>query len=126
VTPDCAEWTPRPRIDNAMVKALARAFLWRKQLDEGVHGTLEDLAKANGVAASYVSRMLRLALLAPAIVGAILDGRQPAELQLDDLLKAFPVDWKEQQLALAGLRGKPPRASLLPSGEEGDGRGENY
>ena len=85
VTPDGAEWAPRPRVDNAMVKALARAFRWRKMLDEGVHATLDDLARAKGVSATYVSRILRLTLLAPEIVEAILDGRQPAELQLDYL-----------------------------------------
>ena len=62
----------------------------------GVHATLEDLARANGVHATYVSRILRLTLLAPEIVEAILDGRQPAELQLDDLLKAFTLDWAGQ------------------------------
>ena len=93
VTPDGAEWAPRPRVDNAMVKALARAFRWRKMLDEGVHATLEDLARAKGVNATYVSRILRLTLLAPEIVEAILDGRQPAELQLDDLLEGFPLEW---------------------------------
>ena len=72
-----------------MVKALARAFRWRKMLDTGVHATLDDLARAKGVAPSYVSRVLRLTLLAPEIVEAILDGRQPAELQLDDLLEGF-------------------------------------
>jgi len=51
-----------------------------------VHATLEDLAKAKGVNATYVSRVLWLTLLAPEIVEAILDGRQPAELQLNDLL----------------------------------------
>ena len=51
-----------------MVKALARAFPWRKMLDEGVHATLEDLARAKGVKATYVSRILRLTLLAPDIV----------------------------------------------------------
>ena len=44
VTPDGAAWAPRPRVDNAMVKALARAFRWRKMLDEGEHATIEDLA----------------------------------------------------------------------------------
>ena len=87
MTPDGNSWAPRPRVDNAMVKALAWAFRWRKMLDTGVHATLDDLAKAKGVAPSYVSRVLRLTLLAPEIVEAILDGRQPAELQLDDLLR---------------------------------------
>jgi hypothetical protein len=85
-----------PRVDNAMVKALARAFRWRKMLDEGVHATLEDLARAKGVHATYVSRVLRLTMLAPEIVDAILDGRQPAELQLDDLLAGFPLEWPGQ------------------------------
>jgi hypothetical protein len=60
VTPDGAPWAPRPRVDSAMVKALARAFRWRKMLDEGVHATLEDLARAKGVAPSYAGRILRL------------------------------------------------------------------
>ena len=101
VTPDGAPWAPRPRVDNAMVKALARAFRWRKMLDTGVHATLEDLARAKGVNATYVSRILRLTLLAPEIVEAILDGRQPAGLQLDDLLKGFPLEWTQQSECLA-------------------------
>ena len=55
-----------------------------------------------GVAPSYVSRVLRLTLLAPEIVEAILDGRQPAELQLDDLLEGFPLEWAEQRTEFAG------------------------
>jgi hypothetical protein len=105
VTPDGAEWAPRPRVDNAMVKAIARAFRWRRMLDTGVHGTLEDLAKSKGVAPSYVSRVLRLTMLAPYIVEAILDGRQPAELQLDDLLRGFPLDWERQRACLSHLVG---------------------
>ena len=82
VTPDGAAWAPRPRVDNAMVKALARAFRWRKILDAGEYATLEDLARAKGVAPSYLSRVLRLTLLAPDIVEAILDGRQREEIRL--------------------------------------------
>ena len=66
-----------------------------------MHATLEDLAQAKGVNATYVSRILRLTLLAPDIVEAILDGRQPAELQLDDLLTVFPVVWQGQLIHLA-------------------------
>jgi hypothetical protein len=51
------------------------------------------------VASSYVSRILRLTLLAPEIVEAILDGRQPAELH--DLLEAFPLEWEGQRKSLA-------------------------
>ena len=80
-----------------MVKGLARAFRWRKMLDEGVHATIEDLARAKGVNATYVSRILRLTLLAPEIVDAALDGRQPATLQLEDLLQGFPLVWEGQR-----------------------------
>jgi hypothetical protein len=104
VTPDGAEWAPRPRVDNAMVKALARAFRWRKMLDEGVYATLEDLARAKGVHATYVSRVLRLTLLAPEIVEAILDGRQAAELQLNNLLEGFPLEWASQDRIGAGYQ----------------------
>ena len=97
-----------PRVDNVMVKALARAFRWRKMLDTGVHATIEDLARAKGVNTTYVSRILRLTLLAPEIVKAILDGRQPAELQLDDLLKGFPLEWDEQRKDLAISRSIDP------------------
>jgi hypothetical protein len=79
-----------------MVKALAQAFRWRKMLDEGVHGDVEDLAQAKGVHASYVSRVLRLTLLAPNLVDAMLDGRQPARLQLDELMEGFPLEWDGQ------------------------------
>ena len=94
VTPDGAPWAPRPRVDNAMVKALARAFRWRKMLDDGRACDAGGPGTGKGVAPSYVSRILRLTLLAPEIVEAILDGRQPAELQLDDLLEGFPLEWE--------------------------------
>jgi hypothetical protein len=103
VTPDGAAWAPRPRVDNAMVKALARAFRWRRMLDTGEYATLEDVARAKGVHATYVSRVLRLTLLVPEIVEAILDGRQSAELQLDDLLERFPLEWEVQRTEFANL-----------------------
>lgn len=88
---------PRARIDNTMVKALARAHRWKKLLDTGRFQTVQDLAEAEKINASYIARILRLTLLAPAIVEAILDGRQPAGLQLDALLKPFPVEWELQR-----------------------------
>jgi hypothetical protein len=100
VTPDGPELAPRPRVDNAMVKALARAFRWRKMLDEGVYATIEELAKTKGIAKTYVSQVLRLTLLAPELVEAIPDGRQPVDLQLEDLLDGFSLEWEEQQARL--------------------------
>jgi hypothetical protein len=65
-------------------------------LDEGMYATIDDLAKAKGIGKTYVSQVLRLTLLAPAIVEAILDGRQRADLQLEHLLAGFPLEWSRQ------------------------------
>jgi hypothetical protein len=90
----------RLRVDNAMVKALARAFRWRKLLETGVHGTIEEIAEAEKINASYVSRILRLTLLAPQIVEAILDGRQPEKMTLAILMEPVPNAWSEQATTL--------------------------
>ena len=66
--PDGESWAPRPRVDNAMVKALARAFRWRKMLDEGVHATIEDLARAKALRKFLMLALLRLTLIAFEIV----------------------------------------------------------
>ncbi len=87
---------PRARIDNTMVKALARAFRWRRMLEAGAVATVREIAAAEKINESYVSRVLRLTLLAPEIVEAILDGRQAPEVTLPGLMKGFPVGWKEQ------------------------------
>ena len=97
VTPDGAPWAPRPRVDNALVKALARAFRWQRMLESGQFANLTELAAAERVDRTYVGRVLRLTLLAPDTVEAILDGRQPACLQLDEILQEFPVEWTEQR-----------------------------
>eukprot|EP01136_Pigoraptor_vietnamica_P013825 Opistho-1_new@55280 len=90
---------PRARVDSAMVKALARAHRWRKLLDAGRYQTVRDLAAAENINPSYVARVLRLTLLAPDIVEAILDGRHdPARLTLDRMMEPFPAVWSEQDL----------------------------
>ena len=80
------------------MKALARAFRWRKLLESSVHGTVTEIAAAEKISPSYVCRVLRLTLLAPEIVEAILDGRQPAEVTLAGLMKGFPEVWRRQNL----------------------------
>jgi hypothetical protein len=82
-----------------MVKALARAFRWQRMLDEGVCGTIEALARRERVNRGYLSRVLRLTLLAPDVVEAILDGRQPDGTRLEDLLDGFPMEWEGQRHA---------------------------
>lgn len=86
----------RPRVDSTLVKALARAFRWRKLLETGVYATIDELAAAEKINSSYVCRVLRLTLLAPDIIEAILDGRQPAEMTLTVLMKPFPGEWHVQ------------------------------
>jgi hypothetical protein len=93
---------PRPRVDNAMVKAIGRAFRWQRLLETGTHTTVEEVAAAEKINASYVGRVLRLTLLSPEISEAILDGRQPVDLQLEDLLRPFPVGWTEQRAEIWG------------------------
>ncbi len=102
VTPDgVPSWAePRTRIDNTMVKALARAFRWRKLLETGVYVTVEEIATAEKINTSYVSRILRLTLLAPEIIEMILDGRHPTELTMAALMKPLPVEWQEQKRLL--------------------------
>lgn len=85
------------RVDSAMVKAIARAFRWRDMLESGEHATIREIAAAEKINETYVGRVLRLTLLAPEVVEAILSGRQSAHLQLETLMKRFPVDWTEQR-----------------------------
>ena len=83
-------------MNDAMVKAVARAFRWREML-EGDHPTIREIAAAEKINETYVGRVLRLTLLAPEIVETILHGRQQAGLQLEHLMKRFPVEWGEQR-----------------------------
>ena len=95
IAPDGENWAapPRVRIDSTLIKALARAFRWRRMLGTGAFATVTEIAAKERINASYVSRVLRLTLLAPDIVEAILDGNQPPEMTLPVLMGPFPVDW---------------------------------
>ena len=96
VAPDgCDDWARPTRIDNALIKALARAHRWRRMLEAGEYGTLAEMADAERISRSYVSRILRLTLLAPDIVERILDGRPMPGLP--QLLKPFPIEWERQR-----------------------------
>jgi hypothetical protein len=98
--PGTAPWSPAPRVDGAVVKAVVRAHRWRHMLESGEYSSSAELAKAEKVNDSYLSRILRLTLIAPDIIEAILAGRQPRTLQLDDLLKPLPAAWQRQRSEL--------------------------
>ena len=82
--------------DNALVKALGRAFRWKRMLESGEFNTIGELAQREGIAVSYLTRILRLTLLAPAIVEAILDGRRPEGMALPKVMKPFHSEWRRQ------------------------------
>ena len=102
ILPDGTQGNPLPRatIDNTLVKAIARAFRWQAMLETGTYGCIEDIARAERINGSFVSRVIRLALLAPDIVELILAGKQPASLTLKGLMAPFPVEWKRQREVL--------------------------
>jgi hypothetical protein len=97
ITPD---GTPaaieKASVDSTLVKALARAFRWKHMLESRQFTTITELAKYENIGLTYMTRVLRLSLLAPEIVEAILDGRQPPEVTLAGLLEPFPVEWEGQ------------------------------
>jgi len=99
--PGATAWMPpRPEINSPLFHALVRAFHWQSLLDGGHYASVNELAKAQGKNASYVAAVLRLTLLAPDIVEAIVDGRQPPTLQLQPLMRnGVPVAWEEQRCA---------------------------
>jgi hypothetical protein len=98
ITPDGTAATPAPRarVDSALLKALARGFRWRKLLETGDFATIEEIAEAENINPSYVSRVLRMTLLAPEIVEAILSGRQPEGLTMAKAMQPFPLEWQRQ------------------------------
>jgi hypothetical protein len=93
---------PAPRrVDSTLVRALARAFRWRRMLDGGEFVTITELAVHEKVTLSYVTRVLRLTTLAPGIVEAILDGTAGPEVTLARVLEPFPVEWECQSVSLS-------------------------
>ena len=88
--------TQSRRTDNTLVKALARAFRWKRMLESGEFATIAELAEREGIAPSYMTRVLRLTLLAPDVIEAILDGQPGSEVTLARVLEPFPMHWAEQ------------------------------
>jgi hypothetical protein len=94
--PDITRSSTAP--DAALLRALGRAHRWQRLLEDGTYGSANQLAEAEKVNGSYLSRILRLTLLAPRTVEAILQGTQKEEILLAKLMEGFPVNWNEQAL----------------------------
>jgi len=93
---------PNPSPDGTLLKALARAHRWKRMLEGGDIRSLNELAEAEKMNPSYLTRIYRLTLLAPDIVETILDGRQPRILQLADMMDDMPVEWERQRERFMG------------------------
>jgi hypothetical protein len=82
---------------SAIIRALARAFRWRRLIETGVHTTVHDIAKEERINPSYVSRVLRLTLLAPEVVEALMEAQSTdVGPLLVHLMKPFKVEWRSQ------------------------------
>ena len=105
VAPDGSQIVPtsKPQPDGTLVKAVVRAWRWQRMLDDGVYASVTEIGEAEGIDKGYVSRILRLALLAPDIVETILAGTTVQSVLLEQLERALPMSWAEQQSCLIGL-----------------------
>jgi hypothetical protein len=106
VAPDGNQIVPssKPQPDGTLVKALARAWRWQRQLDEGVYTSVRDIGDAENISKSYVSRILRLTLLAPDILEGILAGTTNQGMVLEHLERPLPASWEEQRGCLLSAR----------------------
>jgi hypothetical protein len=100
----------KPSRDDTLIKALVRAHRWRRKIESGRAKSITDLAEHEGVTVAYVCRLLPLTCLAPDIVEAILDGRQPKGLRLVEMLGNGPLVWEKQRSDSGFSRSSVPRA----------------
>jgi hypothetical protein len=103
LTPAGSSAWPSPkqtRVDNTLVKAIARAHRWKRMMESGEYASVTELAAVEKMNQSYLCRVLRLTLLAPEIVEAVLNGQQGTTPQLHEFMKPFPLEWERQKKTL--------------------------
>ena len=86
-----------PKQDMVFVSALVKAFSWQEKLDAGHYETPKELAQKEKIEPTHMYRLMRLTLLAPDIIQAIMNGTQPRALTLQNVIRGFPVSWREQR-----------------------------
>ena len=114
------------KTDNTLVKALARAFRWKRMLESGEFATIGELAENERIAFTYMARVLRLTLLTPHVVEAIVEGRHGRDVTLARVLAPFPIEW-DRQLKMGWAR---PHADELhrratPTSAKKEGKNPN-
>jgi hypothetical protein len=101
--PDDVETVESRTQDPHLLRAIARAWNWRRKLEKGEATTIHDLAAAEKFSDRYVSRILRLAYLSPAVLEKLLVHRRPSALSINDFTAAAELPWIEQEkLVLEG------------------------
>ena len=84
--------------DEKMIKAFAKAYKWKNMMEEDEIGALAQIAVKENITGAYVSKVFNLNFIAPEIVEKILNGEQPRDLKLQDMLVGkFPLLWQEQK-----------------------------
>ncbi|MCF8708529.1 hypothetical protein, partial [Rhizorhapis sp. SPR117] len=91
-------------VDPHVLKAIARAWSWRRKLESGAAATIQDIAQAEDISDRYVGRMLRLAYLAPAVLEKLLIQRVCPAVSIKDLAMAAELRWSEQETAVLGQK----------------------
>ncbi len=89
-------------VDPHVLKAIARAWSWRRKLESGDAATIQDIARDQDISDRYVGRMLRLAWLAPAVLEKLLIGRTAPAVSIKDMAMAAELPWAEQGVAVFG------------------------
>jgi len=85
---------------DALILIIARSPRWKRLLDEGKYASVSAMAKALGINRWYMARLLRISLLAPDIIEAIVDGRGPDGISIEKLRQVLPMLWSEQRTLL--------------------------
>jgi hypothetical protein len=82
--------------DPHVLRAIARAWSWRRQLETGAASTIQDIAAAEKVSDRFVGRMIRLAYLSPSVLEALVITRKPPAISINDLMAVAELPWFEQ------------------------------
>jgi hypothetical protein len=94
--PENVEALTARKQDPHVLRAMGRAWGWRRKSERGEVATLSEIAKAESVTFSFVSRYVRLAYLAPEVLHSRVVDRRVCVLSLDSVIGTVALGWAEQ------------------------------